>query len=404
MNRVLLITYYFPPSLSTGALRVKKFFTYLPNFNWEPFVLTTNHPISGNPDSAFPDGISANVQITVCNSFKLKFKGVTWISRWLPFCGPESFWLQPAVKTGMKLIRENKIDLIWSTALPPVSHLIGRQLKKKTGLPLVLDYRDLWSLNPLLSPKLAISRWIDRKLELETLASADAVVTISEKMGEQLQSMTTKPLVVKTIPNGFDPLDFGHQMIKPMSNIVAHIGNIYGKRTKAALHFINALSEFEQSYPDTASNLTLRFVGTIDPTISVDANKILKIVKLQFENRVSHLEAIQKMKEATVLLVFLELEECGSITSKIFECIATGRPILVIGRSAELEKMIVGLDDCRIVDGSNPLMTAEVLHDLMRIGIQPIENFKYRENFLGKFSGQKLTGDLADVFNGLVSS
>ena len=43
MKKILIITYYFPPSGGPGVQRVLKHIKYLRDFGWQPYVLTVSN-------------------------------------------------------------------------------------------------------------------------------------------------------------------------------------------------------------------------------------------------------------------------------------------------------------------------------------------------------------------------
>ena len=51
IKKVLIITYYFPPRPGVASLRLKGLAKYLPEFGWEPVILTADLP--GVPDQRF---------------------------------------------------------------------------------------------------------------------------------------------------------------------------------------------------------------------------------------------------------------------------------------------------------------------------------------------------------------
>lgn len=394
-----MISYYFPPMATAGSFRAGKFARYLPGYDWQPIVLTSNPPVGAAVDPNLMAELPPDVQITAIPSRQPTFRGSTRVARFLPMFGLESFWYLEALRQGMRLIREHHCEAIWCTALPPVCHLVGAHLKCKTGLPLLLDYRDLWSLNPYTQPKLRISRYIDLRLETYILAQADRVIAISQRMGEELNRISLSPLRLHTIPNGFDFSDIVPTDIEPISMLCAHVGSIYEKRTQTTLRFLDGVAEFEHTHPDLASNLHIKLVGGVDPVVGKYAQAKLKQARIECTGRTSHSSALLAMSEASVLLLFTELEEMGSVTSKVFEYLASGRPILVVGIAKEVENLLRDLDDCRTIDGQNPAETAEALHSLLTTKNRPKDVHSQRWDLLEGYSREKLAGSLASLLN-----
>ncbi|TNE34618.1 glycosyl transferase family 1, partial [bacterium] len=155
-KKVLVIAYYFPPMGLSGVQRTLKFVKYLPEFGWEPTVLTTS---SGSyfayDDSLLEEIAGTNIIRTEDKSTKQRKYPSTFnqkIGRFVNgfFMQPDSKigWKKKAIAVGSKIIEESKPDVILSTAPPFTSHLVAAELADKYGIPLVLDYRDQWYGNP----------------------------------------------------------------------------------------------------------------------------------------------------------------------------------------------------------------------------------------------------------------
>jgi hypothetical protein len=44
LKKVLIITYYWPPTGGAGVQRVLKLAKYLPQYGWQPIILTVKNP------------------------------------------------------------------------------------------------------------------------------------------------------------------------------------------------------------------------------------------------------------------------------------------------------------------------------------------------------------------------
>jgi len=182
MRRVLMVAYYFPPVASVGVFRVVKFAKYLPKFGWNPIILTVrNHDL--NMVGVNPNFVRDRLDyVKVFRAFGVP---LGWIAkagrlrlnyRW--FVIPDTFvgWLPFAVTAGKKIIEKENVDVIYATCPPPTNLLIGAMLKRKTGKPLVVDYRDLWVANPFFKHPTNFHIKIAKKLERNVLENSDARV------------------------------------------------------------------------------------------------------------------------------------------------------------------------------------------------------------------------------------
>ena len=174
MKKVLIITYYWPPSGGAGVQRWLKFVKYLREFGWEPIVYTAENPevpvIDETLTKDIPEGItvlrtkvwepyqiykrlsgrkqSDRIQ-TAFLSEKKKPGTIENLSIWIRgnFFIPDArrFWIKPSVKYLSRYLNDNPVDLIISTGPPHSMHLIAMHLKGKTQIPWLADFRDPWT-------------------------------------------------------------------------------------------------------------------------------------------------------------------------------------------------------------------------------------------------------------------
>lgn len=362
MKRVLIITYYFPPAGGPGVQRVLKFVRYLRDFGWEPVVLTVEEGAFPKHDASLesevPEGIgvyrtaswdpfqwyarltgkSASDAVKVGSlgegGSSWKEHLALWIRANLFLPDARVGWVPFALKVGGRLIKETKIDAILTSGPPHSVHLTGLALRRLTGVPWLADFRDPWTdINYYHElPHSALAKKIDSVLERIVLRSADQITTVSPSWRQLLASKTKarvrKPLVVQ---NGFDAADFQGERpsISEAGFVVSYIGSLYASRNPVVLW--RALSQLKKA--GAIPSLRLRLVGTVDDLIrqSIREYDIEDLVDVQ--SYVQHEQAIRLMQESTLLLLVIEpfKESNGMITGKLYEYLATGRPVLAIG-------------------------------------------------------------------------
>ena len=165
MKRVLIISYNFPPMGMGGVQRATKFAKYLPSFGWEPIILTVKDVDYFAKDYTLLKELSSDTKVIRTGSFdplrlsyllksimkkNKKSRGETYtplkakILSWLFFPDNKIGWIPFALSKGLKICKNEKIDLIFSTSPPPSLHLIGYFLKKLTGKVWLADFRDEW--------------------------------------------------------------------------------------------------------------------------------------------------------------------------------------------------------------------------------------------------------------------
>ena len=173
MKKVLIITYYWPPAGGAGVQRALKFVKYLPQFGWEPIVLTVENPDSPTEDLSLLEDIPKECKVYKTKSLEpfevykkftgrksnekipgdillksdnvsLKDKLAKWVRVNLFIPDAKIGWKKYAVKKGSEIIRTENIDLIFTTSPPQTVALIGRKLAKLTGVKWIADFRDPW--------------------------------------------------------------------------------------------------------------------------------------------------------------------------------------------------------------------------------------------------------------------
>ncbi|MFO7996562.1 MAG: glycosyltransferase [Dehalococcoidia bacterium] len=365
-RKVLVVSFYFPPTNKIAAVRLGKFAKYLPEFGWEPIVLTASEvkgfsqdlPVETKEASIFRTPYSAlgpAVSNKLTGGQRTVHQAAPKISAWrrilykvirsmepiyaLPVIRililEPIGWYRPAVKQGLEVISKEKIDVIFSSYGPSVSHIVASKLHKQTGIAWVADFRDLWSLNPYLR-KVQLFHFFEKKLERRVMKGSDLLITVSEPAAKQLQALHCQKVV--TIPNGFDEEDYIDKVPLTTKFTITYTGNIYpGKQTPASL--FEALAELRQEHSLSPDELEVRFFGsnvltTVAPL--VEKYRVEDMVKVY--GLVSFRESIQRQKESTILLHlgWNDPRERGFYTAKIFEYLGAGRPVLAMGLGGDV--------------------------------------------------------------------
>lgn len=329
---------------------------YLPEFGWEPVILTARLPEGSK--SAFNIieteyhetlgfakrrlGLDSEQNLmTQVAQLKKKLhirSGRSLIDLLLTFWGevtaypdPQKGWRSFAVKAGDAYLQHESVKAIISTSSPVTSHIVAKELKDKHGIPWVADFRDLWTQNHYY-PYSRLRKALERRLEQRTLCPADALVTTSELWAQRLGAIHQEK-TVRAITNGFDP-EYMNNTNSNLTNkfTITHTGNLYpGKQSPEPL--FAALQELIARGVMDAGNVEVRFYGAEVGWIDKQAERygLTEIVK-QF-GIVSQEAALKMQRESQVLLLVKwdDPEERGTYTAKIYEYLAARRPVLAIG-------------------------------------------------------------------------
>lgn len=363
MKRVLLITYDFPPLGGGAVLRTQKFAKYLPKFGWEPVIVTAKKPIYGGDESLLKElGAGVNIyrvyspeKFGIEKNLSKNFVGGNKIKRSLfsNLLGLWCFlknriivnllvpdrcigWVPFAYKECRRIIKEQKIDIIYTSSPPISAHLVGYLLKRTMKVPWVMDYRDLWLSHIIFTPKWFPGKLAGYLLEKAFISRADKVISATVPITEDflrrygdvkgLKARRSSEKFI-TITNGYDKEVFEHiyktSFSKKAENkfTIVYSGSL--SNYQSAGYFIKAVNELISKHSDLRDDLEIIFSGGIEERYSSEA-------EIKFLGFLSYEESARLMSSADVLLlVIYESSISGSIfTTKIFDYIGARRPIL----------------------------------------------------------------------------
>ena len=359
MHKVLIISYYWPPSGGPGVQRWLKFVKYLPEFEIHPVIYIPKNPRYPITDSSLNQEIPENITIYKNKIFEPYFyagflskkktkqissgvisdenpsfieKVLLWIRGNMFIPDARKYWIKPSVRFLTGIIKKEGIDTIITTGPPHSLHLIGLELKKNLDIKWLADFRDPWTSIGY-HTKLRLTKASQRKhrqLEKEVANGCDKLLVTSNTTKAEFESITTNP--VHVITNGYDI----PESELPFSSLdkkftLSHIGSLLTGRNPENLWKV--LSEI------ISENETFRKVFQLN-LIGVVGQDVLNCINdngLGFYTRiieyVTHEEAVNYQRRSQLLLL-AEIDSPqtrGIIPGKLFEYLAAKRPILAIG-------------------------------------------------------------------------
>ncbi len=370
MKRVLIITYYWPPSGGSGVQRWVKFSKYLPSEGWQPVIYTPSNPEYTSVDRTLeaeipseaeiirrpisePYGIyrrlmgkdsstdmktltagAAGGSVTPISSGKKTFKQrlSLWIRGNLFVPDPRVWWVRPSVAFLKKYLKEHPVDVIVTTGPPHSMHLIGEKLSRATGLPWIPDFRDPWTKMyylkylPLTSP--VRKRLL--KMEQSVLDNASTVLAVTPLVQDDFRRRTSTPVAM--ITNGYDEDDFvGPVESDGLFNIV-HTGLFAEDGNPLTLWKV--LGKKVAENPEFKEKMRLRLVGKVDGAVmeAIEAEGLKdNVVNLGYK---AHEVAVREQRAASLLILPLRNDPDYKpiLPGKLFEYLAARRPILGIGQ------------------------------------------------------------------------
>jgi hypothetical protein len=355
--KVLIVTYYWPPSGGSGVQRWLKFVKYLRDFDIEPVVYTVKDPNYNVEDQSLlkdiPEGVEIirqpifepnnilsklsskkkNKSASVHNSspsFVGKILQYIRINYFIP--DARKFWIKPSVKYLKKYLSTSDVDVIITTGPPHSLHLIGLNLKKSISIPWIADFRDPWTdIYYNSSFKMSASTMKKhQKLERNVLELSDAVITTNGNLNDLFSKRTKTEVTL--ITNGYDDEAVHQENIELNKGFTLdYIGYLPQESNPDSLW--QAVRELCDENLEFKKDLTINITGDINKLVlkSIEDYSLSDLTTIK--GYVSHDEAIRLQKSAQVLLILIaKSKESRQITpGKIFECLQAKRPILAVG-------------------------------------------------------------------------
>ena len=360
MKRVLIVTYYWPPTGGSGVQRWVKFSKYLPSFGWQPVIYTPSNPERLAVDESLLKEIPAEAEIIRTpirepydiyrrffgkkegkdqvnplnaqkKSLKQKFAVLVRGNFFIP--DPRVGWVKPSVEFLKGYLREHPVDVIVTTGPPHSVHLIGLGVKKATGLRWIADFRDPWTemfyfKHMGLSP---VAKARHRSLEQQVLDGADGIISVTPLVQKDFQARTSTK--VHLITNGYDEEDFADIPERTDGEFrIVHTGLFASDGNP--LNLWDVLKEMCAEDGEFRKALRIKLIGKTDREITAALEERGLGPNLQDEGYLPHDVTVKEQSGADILILPLrqEPEYRKVLPGKIFEYLAARRPVLGIGQ------------------------------------------------------------------------
>jgi glycosyltransferase involved in cell wall biosynthesis len=380
VNRLLVIAYFFPPAGVVGVYRTLKFVKYLPEFGWEPVVLTVANGKFPTYDESLLALVPPEVPVYRCRSFEALNEGqrgpraapakktlwsrahtrlyLGWNAVALP--DPMVGWVPFATRAARGIMRAQGIRHVYISGYPFSSFLIGPRLKRSEGARVALDFRDPWTLSINYPRRTALHRRIDRRLEAGVVRDSDLVISNTRhnnaRMVEEFGGAGA-PSKFVAIHNGFDADDFAPIARDRTERFtITYAGAFYYSvgssfddragddvmRTYSPLCFFAALEAFFTRRPEAKARTRVRFMGVLghgyDPVIRRHGLESV-VERLGYIDYKEHLRVL-KNSDALLLVLSRGERSRGWIPSKFFQYLGTGNSILALVPEGEVREII----------------------------------------------------------------
>ena len=365
--KLLIVSYVFPPMAAVGVFRVIKMCKFLPQFSWEPSVLTVKEGFNYAYDHASLEQLDPQLKIFrsyYFSPFEWRDQKQATTSARTPPAQPkpaqpgmpakpslggrikrylrtmlslpdgQSFWIPWAVWKGLSAVRKEKINLVLSTSPPATSHIVAFWISVLSGRPLVLDFRDLWTQNEGYESRNLppLFKKIDRFWEKRALRRASAIIAATEGFCNQIKENNPEldPKKFHPVTNGIDPDDFAEVRYPTEKNdkfYILHMGSLYGHRNPE--FFFKVLTEWQKQRPEITEQVNCEFIGNTPGYENALKGQPIEPM-VNFRGHIPQKQILQLLWQADLLLLILGFNAQAKkvMPAKLFEYICTGRPIL----------------------------------------------------------------------------
>ena len=376
LKKVLIITYYWPPAGGPGVQRWLKFAKYLPEFGWEPIILTVDENYASYPqvDSSLLEQVSdvevhktKSIEVLNLYSSLKKNKQVPYggfsnegnpsfikkVSRFVRgnffIPDPRKAWNKHAYKKAVEIIKENNIDVVVTTSPPHSTQLIGLKLKQNNLVKKwIADLRDPWTdifyYDKFYPTKIA--RKIDRKLEGEVILNCDKLITVSESIKTIYSERYDVASKTHVLTNGFDDDDFQDITDVDYSNEIVYTGTVSDD------YPLEQVIELAKN----TSVFNFKFIGKVPYDFKIKIKEENLEDRFKFISTIPHAEVVLEMAKAAVLFLLIPdvQDNEGIVTGKIFEYLKSKRPIYAIGpKNGDVDEILRSTNTGEIVSYNN---------------------------------------------------
>lgn len=433
-DRVLLINYDFPPTLA-GVRRMVKMAQYLPESGLEPLVLAAA-PVHGRAEdqeslavmqkqgvpiwrtpsydldhlqgimrkpAALIRSARARLDTAVQDTppkphltarMRMLSGATTFARRLMALPDERAPWLATAIPAAEHILKSHAVRYVVTSSYPNSTHLVGYYLKQKYKIHWHADFRDGWTQNPYFADYISpLHRALNYRLERLVAQSADSLTAVSEPIAEYLDGISGRDNVF-LLPNGFDPTDLdGIPDLEVDKFRLAYTGTMFMQRSPDS--FFAAVRGLLDCYPGMADNMEIIFRSNFKPEHGAMISDLgLDGVVKNWGMGTWH-EALALQKSADVLLVLEGEKPNGHImlTQKIFEYLATGKPILAIAPPGALADLVRSTRAGVVIHPDNVFRIKETLVELFLERM----TFNRNEELIQSFTRQKQAADLATI-------
>ncbi len=432
-----MVSPHFPPDTSAGTHRVRLLAPHLSKFAWEPTVIAVDPAdYESRLDQGLADLVPPELRVVRSRAWPV---GLT---RRLGIGDLGLRAMHGLYRTCSELLEREQFDVLFITIYPSYTALLGPMLKRRFGIPFVLDYQDPWvgswgltvggGPNGQADFKSRLSRTIATRLEPIAARAADAITAVSagtyEAIRERYRGFDDK--LYAAIPLGGEPNDFARLLQCPRPNPyfdpgdglchVCYVGTLLPLGFETLRALLKAVALLRVHQPELYSKLRLHFFGTSNQTASDAAPRVLPEAEtlgvadcvMELAPRIDYLDSLTVQTQASAILM-LGSSERHYTASKLYPGLLAARPILALYHEAssvvEILRRAAKPPSVRVVtygDSEKAEDRIETIYgELAALVAEPVyDSADVAMGEVKEFSAGSLAGKLAEVFENVRSS
>ncbi len=364
-RRVLVLAYFFPPVAGAGAQRTLKFVRHLVPLGWDATVVSTRSRLYRARDHSLLAEVPASTRVVRVRALplaaylgivlhRLRLRRLRSVVVW-----PDNGlgWSPFALVAALRALQRDRPDVLFSTSSPYGGHLVAMAVAMLTGLPWVADFRDEWSTNPHLAEQPRVLAALTARTERAITARATRVVVAADYF--DLAGLPRGDRRRIQIPNGVDEADLPPSSAPgPPADrfVLAHVGTLYDIRDPTPA--LRALAALAARDAIDGRQVVVRLVGNV----WLEHFTPPPGLRLESVGYVDHVRAVAEMRAATALLLYVSPASLAP-SGKVFEYLASGRPVLCLARPDNLASRLVREWDAGVVaePGDMPAIERAIL-------------------------------------------
>jgi glycosyltransferase involved in cell wall biosynthesis len=415
MKRALFVAYHYPPeSSSSGVLRTLKYSRYLGRFGWHVTVLTPTRDAYEVTDPKLEEQIPGDVRVVRTRFIDVKrhlaIRGsypsfLAIPDRWIG-------WWPWAVAAGRRAVRDDRVDLVYSTSPHATAHLIGLALSRHAGIRWVADFRDPWYEEPPEAGTTRTAQFAARRLERLVVRRADRIMASTARLRDTLANRYPGEPREKfvAIPNGYDEEDFSLVVrpSRPSSDelLIVHAGYINGNY-RDPRPVLEAVRRAGETGLVALRRIRVRFLGGGPFGESLEMKQAVERAglasRVEFLPRVSYATSLAELSRAGMLLLLqASPDTVDLVPAKLFEYLRAGRPVLALvpeGATAEIMREVGG---GWVVNPADSSALRDAIVTAYRAWVSgSLDSVTADQAALQKFSRERLAAQLAGHFDAL---